>query len=337
MRASLVSATALFATTKGVSLAQIGQATGLRAEDLADPDAWLPEALVPAIWRLVAQACPGEAVALQMAAKAPYSVFGPLMYVCRHAQDLRTQLETFVRYRVVLSDRLHLALRQDADEATLSVQHPMDAEDGGMGAEMGLALGARVGRETLGSDHGLSRVELRHRPFGPRADYEAFFGAPVHFECASNRLVFPLETLDAVPRQPDPTLFRFIQEHLDRARERLALAGEAEPMTRIRQAIAENAERSEYGAAALARRVGMSLRKLQRVVAEHGTTVRALLEQTREANARQLLGDPRLSIDQVSFLLGYSEDRAFRRAFKRWTGTTPAQLRRRARQARGPA
>lgn len=326
----------MFATTKGVSLEQIEQATGLRPADLADPDGWLPETIVPAIWRLVAQACPGEAVALQMAAVAPFTVFGPLMYVCHHAKDMRTQLQAFIRYRFVMSDRLHMDLLEGDDEVALRIHHPMDEHDGGLGAEVGLGLGARIGRELMQPHQGIVRVEMRHQPFGPVADYERFFDAPVHFGCPSNRLVLHPQALGAAPKQPDPSLFRFIQAHLDQAQARLRMTGEVEALARIRQAVANNAERAEYGAEALARRVGMSLRKLQRVVAEQGLTVRGLLEQAREANARQLLGDERLSIPEVSFLLGYSEDRAFRRAFKRWTGVTPAQLRRSARSATPP-
>ncbi|MEM9462398.1 MAG: AraC family transcriptional regulator [Myxococcota bacterium] len=336
MRASLVGATAMFATTKGISLEQIEQATGLQPADLADPDGWLPETIVPAIWRLVAQACPDEAIALQMAAVTPFTVFGPLMYVCHHAQDMRTQLQAFIRYQFVMSDRLHIELLEGDDEVTVRVHHPMDAHDGGLGAEVGLGLGARVGRELMEPHRGLMRVELDHPPFGPIAEYEAFFGVPARFGCPTNRLVFHPEALDAPPKQPDPSLFRFIQGHLDQARARVRVAGEGEVLARIRQAVADNAEHAEYGAEALARRVGMSLRKLQRVMAEHGSTVRGVLEEAREANARQLLSDHRLSIPEVSFLLGYSEDRAFRRAFKRWTGVTPAQLRRSTRSATRP-
>ena len=49
----------------------------------------------------------------------------------------------------------------------------------------------------------------------------------------------------------------------------------------------------------------------------------------RLANARELLASDRLSIDEVAFLVGYSELRSFTRALKRWTGETPARFRRR--------
>jgi len=336
MRASFVAGTAMFARAQGVPMERIAEATGLRQEDLLDPEGWLPETIVPAIWRLLAKACPGRAISLEMAKVAPLSMFGPLAYSCRHAPNLRKLLENFVRYRIVMSDRLHMELEEAPDEVWMRVHHPMDAFDGGLAAEMGLALSTRFGRTYMNADErGLRRVELAHAPHGPKTAYEEFFRVPVVFEQPSNALVFEPRSLEQTPKQADPNLFRFIQDHLDQVRARLTTDTKADPLSEIRDAITHNAERSEYGAEALARRVGMSLRKLQRIVADHDTSVRALLEEVREANAHQLLGDRRLSIEEVSFLLNYSDDRAFRRAFKRWTGTTPAQVRRAQRTRAG--
>lgn len=68
----------------------------------------------------------------------------------------------------------------------------------------------------------------------------------------------------------------------------------------------------------------MSLRSLQRAVRARRTTVRALLQSTRADQAQRLLRDRRLGVEEVAYLLGYSEARAFRRAFRRWTGQSPA-------------
>ncbi len=329
MRASLVVGTAMFAMAQGISMERITARTGLRREDLADPDGWLPDAVMPALWRLLAEACPGRVVSLEMARVAPLSIFGPLTYASRHAKDLRTLLSDFIRYRIVMSDRLHMEMDEDEHESRVRIHHPVDALDGGLAAEMGLAIGARFGWEHMpdGCD-GLVRVELAHAPNGPEEAYRAFFEVPVAFECPSNLLVFNTRDLQVAPKQTDPEMYRFIQDHLDAVHSRIVAEATASPIQRIRESVMRNAERSEYGAEALARSVGMSLRKLQRVVADHGLTVRTMLEEVREANARQLLGDSRLSVEEVSFLLGYSDDRAFRRAFKRWTGHTPAQVRR---------
>ena len=56
--------------------------------------------------------------------------------------------------------------------------------------------------------------------------------------------------------------------------------------------------------------------------------MRRWCDQVRMAEAQALLSDRRLGVEEVGYLLGYSEERAFRRAFKRVTGLTPAAWRR---------
>ncbi|NEP11034.1 MAG: AraC family transcriptional regulator [Symploca sp. SIO2C1] len=327
MLASLVASTVVYAVARGIPMEQISAVTGLNRTDLIDPDARLPQEVVPAVWRLLGKAYPGEALALEMASAAPFSYFGPVAHAARYANDLRSSLQTLIRYRSLMSDQLHMALVETPLEAALQMYHPMDAEDGGYAAEVGIALGARFGREFIGVEDALARVDFAHQPLGPIQVYEDFFGIPVKFQQPHNALVFHSEALEQPTQQCNTHLFRYIQGHLDLVRERLAVSSNAPELSRIREAIAYNAERSEYSAEALAQQMHMSLRALQRLTQEHHITVRQLLDEAREANARQFLSDPKLSIEAISFLLGYSEDRAFRRAFKRWTGQTPAQFR----------
>jgi AraC-like DNA-binding protein len=53
-----------------------------------------------------------------------------------------------------------------------------------------------------------------------------------------------------------------------------------------------------------------------------------LLDEVRRSHAETLLRDPRLSIDEVAERVGYADTSNFTRAFRRWTGKTPAVFRR---------
>jgi AraC-like DNA-binding protein len=78
----------------------------------------------------------------------------------------------------------------------------------------------------------------------------------------------------------------------------------------------------------------MSERSLNRALAAEGTSYRELVAQLRQEMAARYLAQDRLGIAEVAFLLGFSELSAFYRAFKRWTGRTPAEFRAEARTAR---
>ena len=326
VRAGMVIGLVAYAMARGLSRQHILDAIGLSNRDLLDPDARVPALALHRLWKMLAEHCPGENVALQLAAVAPASDFGVLLHAVRHTDTLRAGLQIFVGYSQVLAEDLDVSLLEGRAETTLRIWHPLDEVDGGHAAEMAMAFSARFARE-LGDPGSLRRVEFRHAPHGPVAQYEAFFDASAHFGMAHNALVFRTDMLDNRSRLGDRTTLGYLQNHLDLARERLAGRSTADPLSRVRAAIARNAERRDYSADALASYLGTSLRTLQRQLRAHEVTVGALLEEAREANARQLLSDRRLSVDQVAFLVGYSSARAFRRACLRWTGKTPGELR----------
>lgn len=327
IRTSLVAGTVMMASACGVSLERIRAATGLQPTDLVDLDGWLPEALMPAIWRVIDAELPARPVSLAIASMAPFDLFGPLSHMMRCVPTVGDALDAFARYDFVMGDSLRVRVERGRREASLRFHHPMDAQDGGLMAEMGIATGHRLGLQH-GMGHRLVRVDFSHRPNGPIAAYEDFFQTPVRFDCADNAMVLDASSLDAPSCSPDAAMVRFIERHFEALRAQILADAEDAAMLRIREAIAQNAERGEYGADALAGQLGMSLRSVQRIVRARDTSVRALLEAARVGHARRLLGDPRLGVEEVAFLLGYSEARAFRRAFRRWTGQSPVSFRR---------
>ncbi|AXQ31713.1 AraC family transcriptional regulator [Solimonas sp. K1W22B-7] len=71
----------------------------------------------------------------------------------------------------------------------------------------------------------------------------------------------------------------------------------------------------------------LSTRTLHRRLEEEGTAFRAELDRVRRRIAETLLRDPRVTLADIAFLLGYTEQSTFQQAFKRWTGKTPGQYR----------
>ncbi|WP_020648676.1 helix-turn-helix transcriptional regulator [Solimonas variicoloris] len=86
----------------------------------------------------------------------------------------------------------------------------------------------------------------------------------------------------------------------------------------------------------VAAELGLSERTLQRRLGHSERRYTDMLDALRQAQAEQLLRDPRLSLVEIALSLGYSEHSAFTRAFKRWTALTPQAYRHRLRGF-GPA
>jgi AraC-like DNA-binding protein len=71
----------------------------------------------------------------------------------------------------------------------------------------------------------------------------------------------------------------------------------------------------------------LSERSLQRRLKEHKTTFRYLLDGVREMVAKQYIENPVNRMSDIAFLIGFSEQSAFSRAFKKWTGKSPVEYR----------
>lgn len=83
----------------------------------------------------------------------------------------------------------------------------------------------------------------------------------------------------------------------------------------------------------VARGVAMSVRTLQRRLAERGWSYSELVDDVRRVLARRRVVQPSTPFGEVASDLGFAEQASFTRAFRRWTGLTPREYRRRWGQA----
>jgi AraC-like DNA-binding protein len=79
----------------------------------------------------------------------------------------------------------------------------------------------------------------------------------------------------------------------------------------------------------ICKRIGVSRRTLARRLAEEGVTYSDVVNDLRLSLGQHYLQEPERPIAEVAWLLGYGETSAFDRAFRRWTGRTPREIRRR--------
>lgn len=111
---------------------------------------------------------------------------------------------------------------------------------------------------------------------------------------------------------------------------RLSDCGEAPGLaTRVRAILHDCLPVGETALGDVARRLHLSRRTLQRHLRAEGLSFQQVLEETRADLARGYLAREELSIEEISYLLGYRDPNSFYRAFHGWTGRTPAAMRRR--------
>jgi AraC-like DNA-binding protein len=103
----------------------------------------------------------------------------------------------------------------------------------------------------------------------------------------------------------------------------------------VRAAIIESLRNGDATIEAVAARLAVTPRTLQRRLAAERYTYKHALDEIRSGLADTYLTATALSLTEITYLLAYSDPSAFSRAFKRWTGATPIEYRGRQRQRRG--
>ena len=278
------------------------------------------------LWEAVLARLDRADAALAVAQSYSPGEYGLMGFVCMNCATLGEAVRQAARYLSLWVSEPALRI---AEPAVLEFFYQLPVVDRpGQRLALEAAVGEILHGARLITQAPLAPVEVAFAhpaPPDPRG-HEAFFQAPVRFGQKGTWLRFsPEQTRTSLPKA-DPQLAAFLAGLAEQA---LAKAGQASSLiVQLRQLLAEVLARGVPEIDAVARRLAMSERTLRRRLEEEGTSFRDLLDQTRAELARGYLRDPGLALSEVAFLLGFSEPSAFHRAFRRWTGQTPAEFRR---------
>jgi len=170
-------------------------------------------------------------------------------------------------------------------------------------------------------------VYLKRPDDGHISQYIDFFRAPVKFSAREDALEFELETL----QKPLPAGNRELAYENDRIAERyLATLHPDKVQDKVKEILLTLLPSGNASQQVVASSLHRSVSALQRQLKAEGASYRQILEETRHALAQELVREQRYSLSQIAYLLGFSDQANFSRAFKRWTGKTPSAYRERA-------
>ena len=176
----------------------------------------------------------------------------------------------------------------------------------------------------LGNDPPPLRFEFPYPPPAHRNAYTAILGGDVHFDCREASWSFPSQHLARTLPSSNPALRELYEAECRRL---LAdLADNAGLAARSRRLL-RKFEGQYPQMPQIARMLNVSARTYRRRLADEGTSFQALLDSVRAEHATRLLRESRLPIASIAYRLGFNDPSNFRRAFRRWTGRTPAALR----------
>lgn len=187
----------------------------------------------------------------------------------------------------------------------------------------------KFGRALLRKDDDEAFREMRFRHAAPpyAESYRKFFRAPVLFDQPHYAVVFDHELLDRPLEGAFPALHEqaeyLVEQRLQRMPRRTG------PVAAIEDLLEHQPDLMRRGIEAVAEKLGMGHRTLQRRVSASGESYADVLARVRYRMAMHDLRETRDDIETISERLGFSDRRSFTRAFTRWSGVSPSTFRHR--------
>lgn len=255
--------------------------------------------------------------------------FPILGHAALSAATLRTAIQRLQEFEPLIWDigLCHLEVSGQEARLVLSPRHSSLLPAGII--ELAISGWLRIGRKLLPGHHNIT-ASFTHQPIAQIKLYEQYLNAHVAFGQPFNGLTFPASWLDLALPTRDGHLQSLLQQQGHRllANYHRDLNLPNEVRARICQSLLEG----PVGPADTALELGLSTRSLRRKLAARHTSWRALYEEVRLDLAMLWLREPEAPLADIGLLLQFADQSAFNHAFRRWTGESPGQYRRRLRQ-----
>lgn len=283
------------------------------AEQFFELHEWLDERLGPGFSIRVGQAMKMD----------DYGVLGLSWKTCSRAGEIFERCE---RYFKLLSDTYVFKVQKEGNLSHVHLNR--DAYRAGVARSNESTFSATVVvmRAITETDIGPVSVSFKHRAPSDLKDYMSAFRCPIHFEQSINAITYKSTDLDTRTTKADISINQFLVARVEEETKGLEV-NPNQIATEVELLIQNALPSGIPSLTELGTHMGMSNRTLTRRLSEHGVTFRDLIQKTQERLSRELLKGSDRSVAEIAFQTGFSEQSAFNRAFKRWTGLSPVEFR----------
>jgi AraC-like DNA-binding protein len=317
-----------YASRIGVDTEGVCEQAGLDPCDPDEPGARIPADKFNTLWEVIVRRSGDHNLALHFG-QAAHELFGGhiLFSVMMNCPTVGDALERFFRYHSLMADIHEMRITGKGTYAYVHLENqwpgfPLHRHH----VEAGLSLVVTVLRRL--SENRIDPVEVRFvHPEPPDVtEHKRIFRSPLLFRQPENRIVIQQEDLALPIFLANPDLLEALERFAD---ERVQdLYGRDTWADRVTGSIGQMLARGERPAIeSAAKALAVSARYLQSRLKAEGVTYQQLLDRIREDTAIRYLKKPEVTICDIAFLLGFSEQSAFNHAFKRWTGRSPGEYR----------
>lgn len=292
---------------------------------LNDTEAFIPQDSVTRLWNHAAAISGDDGFGIRAGFKVHAHTYPSVGYSLMSCDDLKSSCERLLRYQRILAQgflfdfeivdhnyRLSFAIQ--ADQLPGSIY----AIDSAMSSFLNF-----VDWLTHGRVKPIRATLCRRAPKNSSA-FDAIFQCPIGYEAKHNTLLFSPDAMALPLPTAHKSLSALHDENANKILQQLKTSSFSE---QLKQRLIDSLPSGEPRQEQIARDLNISTSTLKRRLQSERTTFKQLLDDCRQQLALDYLSNVDMSLTEITYLLGFSENSAFSRAFKRWFGTTPLQWR----------
>lgn len=288
-------------------------------------------ATVNRMWELAAEASGDPALGVKVGMNVEPSFFYVLGHAFLASETIADALRRLVRYEEILdSGTTEILLEKLEDSYVVSETYPNPADHPGqMSVDSSISGLYKLCEMLHGEPVKFLKLELMWSKDTPKEIYAEFMDGPIVLEADRNAIHLPAADLDAPLSSSIPDVVEATTSIAERYIESLDSSKIAH---QVRELLVQMLPSGSVDQDKVASKLYCSASTLQRQLSSEGTSYRDVLKNTRRSLAEAYLVENKHSHSQIAFLVGFSDQSNFARAFKRWTGQSPGQFQKAAAQ-----
>jgi AraC-like DNA-binding protein len=304
--------------------APIYKRAGIDPEVISNSNARINVEHMDSVWNEAVRLIDDPTFGVKMVQYWHPSMMGALGYAWLVSSTLRRAMHRIDRYIHTVTEGLETKLEDTPAGLRLSFFIVGDITLQPQQHTLIIAVIMHMCRFNYGDELVASQIHLaRPAPEDPK-DILDFFQTDVHFDADVNSITITRADSDIELSSSNKQIALMHDEMLMKY---LVQIKKGDIVQQVQSIILDNLPDGQVTDKLVASELNLSERSMQRRLKEHKTTFRYLLDSVREMVAKQYIENPVNRMSDIAFLLGFSEQSAFSRAFKKWTGKSPVEYR----------
>jgi AraC-like DNA-binding protein len=328
---SLVSMRAVHPLIQAVVASGVPRDTFLRAASL-DPscdqasDQRLPQTKLFQLFELALELTGDPAFGLHSTERLTSEAVNPLGSLLLHAATLRDALQSLQEFRTLFGNQSTFRIQERDTKVHVRCHSHPEASPRARRYLCEVSLGGLYMLLRRFAVTSVDYVAFEYPAPDYYADYLRVFDGRARFEQPFTGLCFDAAQLATPSPHVDPELHESLSAYARRRVQRMKLGQSW--AARVHEVLVWQRPPRDMSMKFVARRLGVSTRTLRRQLVSEHKSYAELVSAAQGVIAKSYLSDERRSIMDTAHELGFSDNTAFHRAFKRWTGLTPGEYRR---------